>query len=231
MTIWYSAVSTCSSRPYASVFPVWFFPFKNPSWVFLEESLRNTVAIFAVLGTHTQRYPCVVRTPCGWSVLSTMYLCAFHPFNGSCNLGFVANLHLPHGVFSPFRFFFGFGRKKKLCMRNSPTHETHTISPHQSLFTSASIARQVYIRPGIGMGHLKRHYGGSVNRGYRPSHHGDAATGNIRKALQGLSDLGIVVDGDKGGRYISEKGRTDLDRVAAQVALARQQAQINPLDI
>eukprot|EP00003_Mantamonas_plastica_P008244 TRINITY_DN1716_c0_g2_i2.p2 TRINITY_DN1716_c0_g2~~TRINITY_DN1716_c0_g2_i2.p2 ORF type:complete len:158 (+),score=42.33 TRINITY_DN1716_c0_g2_i2:78-551(+) len=96
---------------------------------------------------------------------------------------------------------------------------------------AASIARQVYIRPGIGMGHLKRHYGGSVNRGYRPSHHGDAATGNIRKALQGLSDLGIVVDGDKGGRYISEKGRTDLDRVAAQVALARQQAQINPLDI
>ena len=39
---------------------------------------------------------------------------------------------------------------------------------------------------------LRRKYGGSQNRGMRPSHHSDASGSVIRNVLQGLEKLGVL---------------------------------------
>lgn len=66
------------------------------------------------------------------------------------------------------------------------------------LFFVASIARHVYLKPGLGVGALQTIHGSSKNRGSRPSHHTPAAGNIIRKALQALEVLKIVEKDNKG---------------------------------
>lgn len=79
---------------------------------------------------------------------------------------------------------------------------------------TASIARHVYLHKDVGVGALRKKFGGAVNRGSCPSHHRDASASINRKALQGLEKLGIVEISKKGGRRITENGQRDLDRIA-----------------
>lgn len=81
---------------------------------------------------------------------------------------------------------------------------------------SASIARHIYLRKQVGVGKLKKLYGGAINRGSRPSKHADGSGSVNRKAVQALEKLGILELSPKGGRRISENGQRDLDRIAAQ---------------
>ena len=84
----------------------------------------------------------------------------------------------------------------------------------------ASIARQVYLRPGSGIGGLRKRYGGSYQKSCIRAHFCKAAGGVIRKSLQALEDLGVLQKRPDGGRQITEKGAQDMDRIAASTVEA-----------
>ncbi|KAK9465898.1 40S ribosomal protein S19 [Lipomyces arxii] len=86
---------------------------------------------------------------------------------------------------------------------------------------AASIARHIYLRKSVGVGKLNKMYGGTINRGSRPSHHRDASGSVNRKAVQALSTIGVLEEG-KNGRKISEAGQRDLDRIAGEIFLGAQ---------
>lgn len=83
---------------------------------------------------------------------------------------------------------------------------------------AAAVARQVYVHRGIGVGALRRHFGGAQRRGTRRQRTVVASGGLIRNILQQLETLGYVekVDTD-GGRVVTKEGQAALDQVAHQV--------------
>mmetsp|Transcript_8660 Transcript_8660/g.28451 ORF Transcript_8660/g.28451 Transcript_8660/m.28451 type:complete len:94 (-) Transcript_8660:95-376(-) len=85
--------------------------------------------------------------------------------------------------------------------------------------SAASIARLVYLRCDVGVGALRKRYGGSKGRGVAPYHHAKAAGGLIRHILKQLEDIGIVEKSEnaKGGRRITPQGQRDLDLIAGRV--------------
>lgn len=85
---------------------------------------------------------------------------------------------------------------------------------------AASIARHVYLRKGTGVGGLKKKYGGSKNRGNRPSHHKNASGSVARKVMQALEKISVLELDPTGGRVISADGQKDLDRIAQQIVEA-----------
>ena len=73
----------------------------------------------------------------------------------------------------------------------------------------ASIARKIYLNPGIGVGALA-HWYGKVSKGKKtkPAHHGTASRGLIRHILIQLERVGVVETiADKGGRKLSKEGQ------------------------
>merc|ERR1712038_572981 len=86
-------------------------------------------------------------------------------------------------------------------------------------FRTAAIARQLYIKGTVGTGRMSKIYGGSANRGFKPSrtHKGN---GHIaRLAFQQLEKVGLVEKADK-SRRLSSAGRQDMDRIAGRLVLA-----------
>eukprot|EP00158_Paraphelidium_tribonemae_P000380 Partr_v1_DN21936_c0_g1_i1_m64415 putative Ribosomal protein S19 len=81
----------------------------------------------------------------------------------------------------------------------------------------ASLARQVYLRKGLGVGTLTRFHGGKLRRGNRPNHHAHGSGSVVRKALQALEKLKLVEVNPHGGRMITQIGQQELDRIAQQV--------------
>lgn len=82
---------------------------------------------------------------------------------------------------------------------------------------AAAVARHVYLRKHVGVGHLQKLHGGSENRGVRPSHHRDASGSVERKVMQALEKIGVLEKDPRGGRRISQDGQRDLDRIASAV--------------
>jgi small subunit ribosomal protein S19e len=82
---------------------------------------------------------------------------------------------------------------------------------------AASIARKVYLRPGIGVGQLQKWYGGAYRRGARRSHFRLASAGIIRSVLIQLEEMKVVEKVSGGGRRASVVGQQDLDRIAGAV--------------
>lgn len=80
---------------------------------------------------------------------------------------------------------------------------------------AASIARKVYLRPGIGMGQLQKWYGGAYRRGARTEHFRKAASGVIRSVLLQLEEMKVVEKLEAGGRRVTVVGQQDLDRVSS----------------
>ena len=56
----------------------------------------------------------------------------------------------------------------------------------------ASMARHIYLRPGVGVGAFRTIHGSSKNRGFRPSHHAESSGSVARKALQALEKLKLL---------------------------------------
>lgn len=77
----------------------------------------------------------------------------------------------------------------------------------------ASILRQAYKQPRVGVNRLRTHYGGRKNFGVKPEHHVKAGGKIIRNALQALEKAGLLEKAEK-GRKLSSKGRKLLDEVA-----------------
>lgn len=82
---------------------------------------------------------------------------------------------------------------------------------------AASIARKVYLRPGVGVGMLQKWYGGSYRRGARTEHFRKASAGVIRSVLIQLEDMRVVEKLPNGGRRVTTVGQQDLDRIAGSV--------------
>ena len=82
---------------------------------------------------------------------------------------------------------------------------------------AASIARRVYLRPGIGIGQLQKWYGGSYRRGVRTEHFRKASSGVIRSVLLQLEEMKVLEKLPTGGRRVTVVGQQDLDRIAGTV--------------
>ena len=83
---------------------------------------------------------------------------------------------------------------------------------------AASIARHLYIRSPAGVKSFAKIYGGRKNNGTCPSHFCSGSRSVARKCLQVLEQLKLVEKDANGGRRLSQQGRRDLDRIAAQIA-------------
>jgi len=85
---------------------------------------------------------------------------------------------------------------------------------------SAAVLRSVYKLGPIGTSKLRGKYGGRKNRGYKPEHFYKGSGSVIRKVLQQLEKSGLIVQAQRGahkGRVVSKKGRSFIDKVAAQM--------------
>jgi len=82
---------------------------------------------------------------------------------------------------------------------------------------AAAIARQVYIHRGIGVGALRRHFGGAQRRGTRRQKFVKGSGGLIRNILQQLENLEYVERDNLGGRIVTDEGQGALDQVANSV--------------
>eukprot|EP01089_Gocevia_fonbrunei_P022313 TRINITY_DN898_c0_g2_i1.p1 TRINITY_DN898_c0_g2~~TRINITY_DN898_c0_g2_i1.p1 ORF type:complete len:152 (+),score=40.43 TRINITY_DN898_c0_g2_i1:106-561(+) len=84
---------------------------------------------------------------------------------------------------------------------------------------TAAIARKLYLRPGLGVGSLKRIYGGAKRRGPQPSTFQTASGSVIRAAVHELEKIKILEKNTSGGRKISVQGQKDLDRIAHTITV------------
>lgn len=82
---------------------------------------------------------------------------------------------------------------------------------------AASIARKVYLRPGTGVGQLRKWYGGADKRGVTAQHFRKASAGIIRSVLIQLEDMKVTEKTENGGRRMTRVGQQDLDRIANAV--------------
>ncbi|XP_065836116.1 small ribosomal subunit protein eS19-like [Oscarella lobularis] len=83
---------------------------------------------------------------------------------------------------------------------------------------AASVARQVYLRGGQGVGALTRRYGGRKRNGTRPGHFQRGSSSVARWVLKSLEGMNLIEKDPNGGRKITSQGQRDLDRIANQVA-------------
>ena len=84
---------------------------------------------------------------------------------------------------------------------------------------AASVVRRVYLRPGVGIGSLRHWYGGCHRRGTRTSRHATASGSVIRNCLKQLEGQGLLELHTDGGRQITSKGRSELDRIAGSISV------------
>ncbi|MHA1143285.1 MAG: 30S ribosomal protein S19e [Candidatus Helarchaeota archaeon] len=81
----------------------------------------------------------------------------------------------------------------------------------------ASILRKIYIRPNVGVQHLRNAYGSRYRRNKMPAHFRKGAGKIIRKLLIQMEEAGLVEKSEGKGRRISRNGRSVMDRVAHSV--------------
>lgn len=91
------------------------------------------------------------------------------------------------------------------------------VNPDWFYVRCAAIARNVYLRPGTGVGALRNRFGGPKSLGVRPVHHSKGSEAVQRKALQALETIGVVAKDAQGGRRITKQGQKDLDRIAGTI--------------
>lgn len=103
-------------------------------------------------------------------------------------------------------------------VRTSGAREMPPEDPDWFYIRCASIARKLYKHSGSGIKGLRKAYGTSQRRGTRPTKRRMASGAVIRAAIRQLELLKVVEKKPKtGGRRLSNTGRRDLDRIAAQL--------------
>jgi len=105
-------------------------------------------------------------------------------------------------------------------VKTAPRKELAPLDPDWYYIRAASIARKIYLRQGLGVGLMRRQYGGRKSRGTCPERFEKSAGGLIRHIMQSLEQLELVekdTEGRKGGRRITGKGQQDLDLIASRL--------------
>jgi small subunit ribosomal protein S19e len=82
---------------------------------------------------------------------------------------------------------------------------------------AASIARKIYLHPGLGVGQLRTWYGGADGRHVTSQHFKRANAGIIRSVLLQLEEMKVTEKCENGGRRMTRVGQQDLDRIANAV--------------
>lgn len=83
-------------------------------------------------------------------------------------------------------------------VKTSTRKELAPYDPDWFYVRMAALARQVYIRPGRGVGAFRKVYGGRKRRGSKPSHFALASSSVIRYALRQLEKLEIIEKTEQG---------------------------------
>ncbi|MHC1586506.1 MAG: 30S ribosomal protein S19e [Candidatus Hecatellaceae archaeon] len=81
----------------------------------------------------------------------------------------------------------------------------------------ASLLRKLYVHGPKGVSRLRREYGGRCSKGMRPEHARPGSGSILRKALQQLEKAGLVKTVKGRGRMITDKGKSLLDSIAAEI--------------
>jgi len=104
-------------------------------------------------------------------------------------------------------------------VKTSTARELAPLDPDWYYVRAASLLRKVYLRGGIGVGAFSKVYGGSgVRSSASRAHFIRAARGLIRHILKQLETEDLIgKKKDAKGRYITSKGRKDLDTLAGQI--------------
>ncbi|EDO34868.1 predicted protein [Nematostella vectensis] len=95
--------------------------------------------------------------------------------------------------------------------------ELAPYDPDWYYIRAAAILRHIYLRGGVGVGALRKIYGGRKNRGSAPSHFEVGSASVARSVLKGLEQIKLVEKASTGGRNITSQGQRDMDRIASQV--------------
>lgn len=89
---------------------------------------------------------------------------------------------------------------------------------------TASVLRAIYRLGPIGVSKLRTKYGGKKNKGAKKEHFYKGSGSILRKSLQQLEKAGFVKLAEKSahkGRVITPKGKSFLDKIAAQIQGAK----------
>lgn len=108
-------------------------------------------------------------------------------------------------------------------MKTAAFKELAPYDPDWLYTRAAAIARRVYIRPNVGVGALRKIFGGAKRFGGRPNHFALGAGKIDRHILQQFSKLGLMEESkaSKGGRVLTSKGRQELDYVTSHFAATK----------
>ena len=132
----------------------------------------------------------------------------------------------PHQFVKAFAAFLKKSGKLKVpayvdIVKTGKFKELSPYDPDWFYVRAAAVARHIYLRGGVGVGALRKIYGGRKRRGTRPSHFEKGSASVARAVLKSLQAANLVeLDGTNGGRMITQQGRRDLDRIAGQVKKA-----------
>ncbi|MBN1328709.1 MAG: 30S ribosomal protein S19e [Candidatus Heimdallarchaeota archaeon] len=80
----------------------------------------------------------------------------------------------------------------------------------------ASLLRKVYVKGPIGIGHLRKEYGGIKHGNSGPEKFSRSGGAIIRKALQQLESEGLITS-SRFGRSISPKGKSVVDKLSTNI--------------
>ena len=88
---------------------------------------------------------------------------------------------------------------------------------------AASVLKNIYNHGPVGVSKMRSRYGGSKNRGRKPSKFTKASGNILRKITQQLETAGLVQQSQtvNKGRIISPKGQSLLDKTAVQMRKAK----------
>lgn len=83
-------------------------------------------------------------------------------------------------------------------VKTSANNELAPLDSEWYYVRAAAIARKIYIRGGIGVGHIRRLFGRADREGPNPVHMGLSSGGVIRSVLKNLEKMGLVEKDPRG---------------------------------
>ena len=103
-----------------------------------------------------------------------------------------------------------------LFVKTGRSRERPPDDPDWWYIRAASILRKIYVHGPLSIKDLRKMYGGRKDRGVKPEHTYMAGGSIIRTILHQLENAGLLEKTSE-GRILSSKGRSLLDKLAAEI--------------